>query len=227
MANPNKPSRKELLKTEDEFLSLSAKAVMFFQDHKRHFQYVGIGIVAVIVVFLAATTYLRHANKKGQEAYNLALAAFSEVMSADSKPEKAVEAEKLFTVVVDDHGMSRAARVALPQIAYLKFMDKKYDDAIALYREFMDEMSGEREYEALAGLALASCYEAKGDLNTAIDTLAPLVNQPHAPFRETAMFNLARLYRLNDDSGKAQDLIRKFVEEFEDSPLAPMAKARL
>ena len=123
--------------------------------------------------------------------------------------------------------MSKAARLALPQIAYIKFLEKRYDEAIAFYRRYLEKVSGDKQYESLTNLALAGCYEAKGDLKGAIDILIPIIENRDDPFRETAMFSLARLYRLYNKPEKEKKVLKNFVEEYSNSPFAPMAKTRL
>ena len=222
-----KTSRKELLKGTDEFLSLSSKAVNFITTHLRELKYAGFVIAILVVAYLGVTTYLRYVNKNGQNAYNTAYQTLTKEMKPDANPDNLRKSEELFNKVTDDYGLSKVARLALPQIAYLKFLDKKYDEAIVLYRKFLDKVSGNTEYELMTNLALAACFEAKGDLKTAMETLIPVIEIPDNSFREPAMLSLARLYRLDNRPEKAREILNDFVEQYADSPLLPFAKAQL
>ncbi len=226
MAN-KKISRKELVKGTDEFLTLSSRGVLFFKAHLRLFKYLGCAIALVAVIYLGINTYMRYINKKGQNVYNVAYNALSENMRPDADPEGLKRSEELFEKVIDDYGFSKAARLALPQVAYLKFAGSKYDEAIALYKKFSKETPGDGDFTSLTNLALAACYEAKGDLKKATDILNAILDRPTDPFRETVMLSLARLYRLNGQPDKARGILKEFVEEFKTSPFLPMAKARL
>lgn len=222
-----KTTRKELLKGTDEFLTFSSKAVNFITTHLRELKYAGIVIAILVVAYLGVTTYLRYVNKNGQNAYNTAYQTLTKEMKPDANPDNLRKSEELFIKVTDDYGLSKVARLALPQIAYLKFLDKKYDEAIVLYRKFLDKVSGNTEYELMTNLALAACFEAKGDLKTAMETLIPVVEVPDNSFREPAMLSLARLYRLDNRPEKAREILNEFVEQHADSPLLPFAKAQL
>jgi predicted negative regulator of RcsB-dependent stress response len=222
-----KTSRKELLKGTDEFLSFSSKAVNFTTTHLRELKYAGFAIAILVVAYLGVTTYLRYVNKNGQNAYNTAYQTLTKEMKPDANPDNLRKSEELFNKVTDDYGLSKVARLALPQLAYLKFLDKKYDEAIVLYRKFVGKVSGNIEYELMANLALAACFEAKGDLKTAMETLIPVVEIPDNSFREPAMLSLARLYRLDNRPEKAREILTEFVEQYADSPLLPFAKAQL
>ena len=222
-----KTTRKELLKGTDEFLTFSSKAVNFITTHLRELKYAGFAIAIIVVAYLGVTTYLRYVNKNGQNAYNTAYQTLTKEMKPDANPDNLRKSEELFNKVTDDYGLSKVARLALPQIAYLKFLDKKYDEAIVLYRKFLDKVSGNTEYELMTNLALAACFEAKGDLKTAMETLIPVVEIPDNSFREPAMLSLARLYRLDNKPEKAREILNEFVEQHADSPLLPFAKAQL
>jgi outer membrane protein assembly factor BamD (BamD/ComL family) len=222
-----KISRKELLKGTDEFLTFSGKAVNFMTTHQRELKYAGVVIAILVVAYLGVTTYLRHVNKNGQNAYNTAYQTLTKEMKPDANRDNLLKSEELFSKVTDDYGLSKVAQLALPQIAYLKFLDKKYDEAIGLYQKFLDKVAGNTEYELMTNLALAACFEAKGDLKSATEILVPISEIPDSSFSEPAMLSLARLYRLDNKPEKAREVLNKFVEQHGDSPLLPFAKAQL
>ncbi|MBL7216805.1 MAG: hypothetical protein ISS62_03860 [Desulfobacteraceae bacterium] len=222
-----KLTRKELLKETDEFLTLSNRAVMFFNAHLRGLKYCGIAIAVIVAGYLAVYGYMRHINKSGQEVYNMAYDTLTDNLEPDVTPEKLKKAEELFERVINEYGMSKAARLALPQIGHVKFAEKNYDDAILYYDKFAAEVSGDKEYETLTSLALAGCYEAKGDMKKAILLLSSIVDAPDNLFRETAMLSLERVYRIDNQPEKATEILKKFVQEYKTSPFLPMALARL
>jgi tetratricopeptide (TPR) repeat protein len=229
MARKKKITRKEFVKSPDEFITLSSRAVNFILAHKHQAKFFGMAIVIIVIAFVAGNLYLRHINNKGQDAFNTACYFLADNMKPDAGTEDLKKAAELFETVTDKYSLSNAAKLAYPQIAYLKFLEKEYDEAIGLYQRFLDKISGDTKYlefKSLTNLALAACYEAKGDLKRAIDQLKPVVVATGDPFRELAMLNLERLYRLDNQHQKAGTIVQEFVEEYKDSPFFPMAKAR-
>lgn len=222
-----KISRKELLKGTDEFLTLSNRAANFFSAHLRELKYFGIAVAVIVAGYLAVYGYMRYINKSGQEVYNMAYDTLTDTLEPEITPEKLKKAEELFERVIDEYGMSKAARLALPQVGHVKFVEKKYDDAILFFEKFAAEVSGDKEYETLSSMALAGCYEAKGDLKKAILILSSIVEAPDNLFRETAMLSLERVYRIDNQHEKANEVLKKFIQEYKTSPFLPMAKARL
>jgi len=224
-----KVSRKELLKGPDEFLTFSSRVAEFVSTHQQQLKYVGIAIVVMVISYLAVHAWIASVNEEGQTAYNAAAQSLLNVgMKLDLDPSELQKTGELFAEVIENQGMSKTARLALPQAAYVKFLEKDYSKAITLYRRFLDEVRGDTQYEFLTSLALAACYEAKGELKTAIETLTPLVEtDSDTPFRESAMWRLARLYRLDNRPEKAEEILKEFVANYADSPLHAMAKANL
>lgn len=221
-----KVSRKELLKGPDEFMTLSEKAAFFVREHGKVFKAGVAVLVAVLLVYLGVTSYLHYIDRKGQTAYNK---AYREAMNnLNQTPEKRdLKKEKeLFDQVIKDYGFSKVSLLVPPQIAYIQFQEKKYDEAISLYNAFLKEKP-QPEYADMARLAISACYEEKGDFSKAIEILQGIASAPSNLFREEAMFSLARLYRLSNQPEKAKEALQKFVETFQNSSFFPLAKAYL
>jgi predicted negative regulator of RcsB-dependent stress response len=222
-----KVSRKELLKGPDEFLTVSSRAVIFFNEHTRQFSYVGAVIVLIILVYLGFNFYMNYINKKGQIAYNQAYYTLSKDTDSKTEPDNLKQMEALFAKVTDKYGRSKASRLALPELAHLEFRGSNYDDAISYYNRFLSEVPEDNAYRSLAKLALAACYEEKEEYKESIDILKQIVAGPDDFFRDQTMFSLARVYRLSNQQEKSRETLKEFVEDFQTSPFLPLAKALL
>jgi len=220
-------TRKALLKGPDEFLTLSARFFNFLSLHRRALEYIGLGIVVVAAAFFAVNTYLNYVEDKAQAAYNKAYYRLTEESEQAVPADPEGKAEDLFKDVLAEYPDTDAARLSLPQVAHGNFTQGEYDRAVSRYQEFLKKVSGHREYASLARLALAACHEAEGELDRAIESLAPILDQPDNPFRESALWRMARLYRLDNQLEKEKEVLEEFVETYEASPFLPMAKARL
>jgi predicted negative regulator of RcsB-dependent stress response len=221
-----KTSRKQLLKSPDEFLTFSEKVVLYARDHSKPFKIAGAVVAAALVIYLGITTYLGYVNKKGVAAYNTAYAELVKAMGENPEKRDLKKPEDLFRGVMENYGSARVSRLAPPQVAYLKFQEKKYDEAISLYKAFLKE-SQDTTYRSLARLAVAACYEEKGDMAAAIEELKEITAGPTDAFKEQAMLGLARVYRLSNQNEKAREVLKEFIGSFKASPLLPLAKAYL
>jgi tetratricopeptide (TPR) repeat protein len=222
-----KVSRKELLKGPDEFQTFSSRAILFYKAHETLFSYIGGGIVILICVYLGINTYMKYINRKGQTAYNEAYYALPDKLNAEGGQGDLKRPIELFEKVKDKYGLSKASRLALPELARLRFREKKYDEAISLYNKYLADVRDNPPYEDLTMLALAACYEEKGDLTKAAELLQQLVDDPEFFFEEQAMLSLARVYRLSDQPEKSREILEEFTEKYDSSPFLPQVKAQL
>jgi predicted negative regulator of RcsB-dependent stress response len=222
-----KITRKQLLKEPDEFLTLSGKAFLYARTHAKQLQYLGIVLGVLVLLFFCGYFYYGYINKKGQETYDAAYEVFEQDFKPGTNLADLKNAGALFKKVVDQYGLSKAARLALPEEAFVKFLNKDYDGALSLYRKFLDDASGNTRYESLARLALAACYEQKGEFEAAIVALQLIAEEKGNPFGEPALYHLTRLYRLNHQADEEKKAIDEFIKTYKNSPFLPMVKAYL
>jgi predicted negative regulator of RcsB-dependent stress response len=91
----------------------------------------------------------------------------------------------------------------------------------------MEKLAEDDPYQALAKMALAACYEEKGEFDIAIQKLEQLVSGPNGFFKQQAMLSLARIYRTLGKMDKSIEILQQFVNQFQASPFLPIAKAYL
>ena len=224
-----KISRKELLKPTDEFLSITTRTILYVKEHSQVFSNIGLGFLALILIAVVLYTLKMYADKKGQEAYNEAYSAFQryEQAAPAQKEEVLKKTEDLFQKVLKEQKHAKASNLAPPELAYLKFQEKKYDEAIALYRDYQKKFASDSPYYTLAILAIAACYEEKGEYAEASRTLEPSMSGAKEIFKEQIMVSLARNYRLANQNDKAKEILKQFIEKYPKSPYNPMVKAQL
>ena len=222
-----KRTRKELLKSQDEFITFSTRAIRFVRGNSTYFYYLGIALAVIILVYLGMNTYTKYKNRKGQEAYNIAYYALSKNIGQEADPEKIAQSAEQFQRVIEEYAATKAGKLALPELAFLRFEEKNYDEAISLYEQFLEKEKHRPAYQSLARMALAICYEEKGESQKAIEILEKLYNNPHNFIAEQSMLSLARLYRETNQNEQAKKILKEFVEQYQQSPFLPFAKAYL
>ncbi len=223
-----KMSRKELLKGPDEFMTLSTQFLEYFKSHEQAFKVGGIALVVVAVIYGACHLWFASIDTAGQNAYNTAVQHLEKIEPKTDSLQDIKRLETRFTEIIENYGMSRAAFLALPQIARINSLQKDYGAAVSQYNEFLDEISGNTLYQTLTTLALAACLEAKGNINAAVETLTPLAEtENNSAFKPVAMWHLARVYRLKGDPETSREIMQALVENHAGSAFYAMARARL
>jgi len=222
-----KVTRKELLKKPDEFLTISNRILSYLTEHLKECKIIGAALVVILIGYLSIHFYLGYVNEKGQNSYNKACLQWNNNAENVPDQEKFKQTESMFLDVINKYSFSKAAHLALPQVAHLRFLNNEYDGAIELYSEFLSKVSDDLQCQVITKVALATCYEAQGQLQKAIDILIPILDGPDNLAQEAAMFNLARIYQLSNNNDKANELFNNFIEQYKKSPFISMAKAYL
>ncbi|MFC1840062.1 tol-pal system YbgF family protein [Thermodesulfobacteriota bacterium] len=221
-----KLSRKELLKTNDEFIHFSSRAIIFISEHTRQFKIVGCCLLAVILIYIGIYFYLKNENNKAHNIYTVAYSSLSNNMKPDMNKEDLAISRENFTRLVEEYGISDVSRLALPELAYIDFLEKNYDSAITRYQDFLDK-TPEEPYQSLAMIALSICYEEKGEYEKAVSSLQKILSGPDDFFKEQAMLSLARIYRLQNNFEKSNEVLGEFIEKFPASTSLSLAKANI
>jgi len=220
-------TRKELLKKDDEFISLSNRVAQYVSAHAKQIQYIIVIIMILVVIVIGVSLYFRHLNKKALAAYNLAY----KMLVSDLSPETAQDNIKRSIAELDKlikgYGRTKMATLAIPQLAYLKFGEGKYDEAISLYQTYLKRDKSSSIYPSMAHFGLAAAYEAKGEYQSAISHLKKIVEDENNFLKEEAMFSLGRVYALGGQQEMSREIFKDFVNQFKESPLLPLAKANL
>ena len=221
-----KKSRKELLSTNDEFITLSGRLLIAAGEHKKQLYIAGYCILAVALLFIGANFYFKNLNTRAQDVYNIGLYKISESMASEKNQQALEDSRENFAKVLAEYKMSKVAALTLPQMAYIDFQEQKYDDAISKYQDYLDDTS-EEPYSSYAQLALSVCFEEKKDYDKAINTLEKVTAGKDDYAREQAMLSLARIYRLKNDYTKSDEILKDFIEKFPESTSLSVAKAAI
>ena len=222
-----KITRKELLKGEDEFVSLSARVSQYILAHAKTIKYLLYGLAIIVIVVLGGSLYYKHLNNKALAAYNTAYKALIGDSSPETSEKELQKSIDEFDTLIKEYGWTKMATLAIPQLAYLKFDQGKFDEAISLYQTYLEKEKSDTIYRSMAYFGLAATYEAKEEYQSAITALEQVAKGANDFLREEALFSLGRMYELSGQVKKSQEVFKEFIGQFKDSPLLPLAKAHL
>jgi predicted negative regulator of RcsB-dependent stress response len=222
-----KTTRKELLKKDDEFISLSTRFFQYASTHGKQIQYLTVSVMIIIAIVIGISLYFKHLNKKSLAAYNLAYTNLVSNSSSDISEDTINKSIEELDSLIKKYGWTKMATLAIPQLAYLKFGQGKYDEAISLYQTYLKKDKSASIYHLMTHFGLAAAYEAKSEHKSAIQHLKEIIDNENNFLREEAMFSLGRLYALSGQQEMSKETFKNFVNQFKESPLVPLAKANL
>ena len=93
--------------------------IVFAREHSRQFTYLCIIVVGLFLIYIGINTYKKYINKKGQDSYNMAYYTILKNMGPEVSQVELKQSEELFRKVIDKYGLSKAARLALPELAMI------------------------------------------------------------------------------------------------------------
>jgi len=222
-----KTTRKELLKKDDEFISLSTRFFEYVSTHGKQIQYLTVSVMIIIAIVIGISFYFKHLNKKSLAAYNLAYTNLVSDSSSDISEDTITKSIEELDSLIKKYGWTKMATLAIPQLAYLKFGQGKYDEAISLYQTYLKKDKSASIYHLMSHFGLAAAYEAKSEHQSAIQHLKKIIDDENNFLKEEAMFSLGRLYALSGQQEMSRETFKDFVNQFKESPLVPLAKAHL
>ena len=222
-----KTTRKELLKKDDEFISLSNRFFQYVSAHGKQIQYLTVSVVIIIAIVIGISLYFKHLNKKSLAAYSLAYTNLVSDSSSDLNEDTSNKSIEELDSLIKKYGWTKMATLAIPQLAYLKFGQGKYDEAISLYQTYLKKDNSASIYHLMTHFGLAAAYEAKSEHQSAIQHLKKIIDDENNFLKEEALFSLGRLYALSGQQEMSKEIFKDFVNQFKESPLVPLAKANL
>lgn len=224
-----KISRKELLKEPDEFLTTSAKAVMYAQENPRRVVF-GAAVILVCVL-VAAGLYLVRKNQetKSERLFDQAFQQYQAITFAPEEP----SAEKLdkilseFELVAKDYSSLPAGEMAVLYSGHVLYRKKDFKGALEMYERMQSTKIARTGLEALVLYHMAMTRFALKDYEKAEALFTQLSKDPNSPYRREAFAAIARIYESMAKNKEAAQAYKQYLKMFPEAPDAAFIRARL
>lgn len=210
MAKEHKITRKEILKTPDQFLTFSERIVHYWADRQPTLVAIGVGLV-LIVFAVVGIDAMQESNAEAQETLIQKMSGSGSPDKKDSEKMTTAELEKIFNQVDSGVYKRRAGLI----LADALFDEKKYAEAEKIYASILsDTKPGDTQYQ-IAKVGVASSMEGKKEYKKAIETYRSLVDDPKSASFLEVYFSLARCYELDGDTSGALMVLRQMKNKFQ------------
>jgi tetratricopeptide (TPR) repeat protein len=222
-----KPTRKELLKEPDQFITFSGRMIAFGKRYRRPLTYAAVAAACVLVVFTGARYFIARAENQAFSLLDQYTARYRMAL-AEKSPEKAWEdVQAGFEGLIADYGSRAGGKLARIRYADICYAAGRTDQAIPLYEKALEDFGAEPFYRALMLNSLGYAHARKGDWEAAAKYLLQVADLPEAPLRDKALFVLAGIYAAQGRSAEAKSAYRRLLDEFSDSSYAAVARERV
>ncbi|MGD8368128.1 MAG: tetratricopeptide repeat protein [Desulfobacterales bacterium] len=226
MAYKKKPSRKELLKEPDEFLSLSRRMLQFTVIHKKS---ITIAAAAFFVLLLAVAGFRYHMVRTEDRAFGQ-LREASAIYEAASVGKSALEAQRsaaeAFERLFARYGGKAAARIGRVIYADICYRAGDPKKAVELYTAALESFSEDPALSSLIHSGLGYAWEASGDLEQAAASFRKVAEGSDSIFRDDALFQLARISERMGKMAEGAKLYSTLPAEYPASLFSKIAKEK-
>jgi tetratricopeptide (TPR) repeat protein len=225
-----KVTRKELLDTQDDFITYSQKAISFLVTYSNQFLIGLVVILALALAIMGARYYFARQAREALIAYDRALAQVAQIksMSDENNPQESEAAIQALEHVRSAYSRSAPARFVLLDLGALYFHLKRYDQAKDSYQKYLKNIKAEEEYmRPLILDSLAYISEAEKDLEKAAARWEEVTKLANEFLKEEAFFNLGRIYEVQNNKAKAIEIYEKLMADYPDSSNTARVKAKL
>jgi len=209
---------KKKITRKEQFISLSNRFFQYVSTHTKQLQYLIISLMIIIAIVVGISLYFKQLNKKALAAYNLAYTNLVSDSSSDKNEDAINKSIEELDRLIRKYGWTKMSTLAIPQLAYIKFGQGNYDEAISLYQTYLKKTKSTSIYPA---------YEAKSEHQSAIKHLKKILDDKNDFLKEEAMFSLGRVYALNSQKKLSEETFKEFANQFRESPLLPLARANI
>ncbi len=206
MATKMKLTKKDL-KRPDEFITLSARAILFLETHRKQVLW-GLGVLVVIFLIAGGLTY--YFRSLNQQAFTL----LAEANKLANVPEKKKEAKALYEKIVQEYSLSRGSLYAYLELGHLYFAEGDYTKAIEMYRIPAEDAGKTTDLREVALLSLAYAYQRLGDCEKTIDTTREMLDNPQGKLHYEALLTQARCYETLENYPKALESYERVERDF-------------
>jgi len=170
---------------------------------RKNSQGIKITAICIAVALIAWSGYDYYAATRLEKSTSFLADAMAEV--ADD-----LRADKL-AKVIDNHSGTDAALWSLVELAHTDMKNGRYPEAVARYREALDDIDKESPIAPLLHIALAQAYEQSKDTDNAIKQYQDLTEEKG--FADMGYMALGRIYDQKGETVKARDAYEKIEND--------------
>lgn len=219
-----KLSKKEL-KEPDILQTTATKIVHYIKKNRvRFYVFATAGITAVLIT-VGIYFYWDNYQTKAMQIYTRAQNNMLKNMDDPSVSDKAL---KTFQELIESYPYSWSARMAHYHLGNIYYKKGELDNAIESYKKFVSLVkSDEAGIKFLALTSLGYCYEARKDFKTALEYFEKAQKTKNIGFESMGYRNIARIYELLNDKGKALENYKIALEKNNDPGMELFIKRKI
>jgi len=224
-----KLTRKELLKEPDEFLTTTAKVILYTREHPRP---VALGCALVVIGLLALAGfyyYQKHMEVRSHELFEQVCNEY-EIAVQTPQPPTPQKLDKLFAefdAVAREYRSLPAGEMALLYSGHVLYKKQDFKGALERYAQMQSTSLVKSGLSSLVLYHMAMSQLALKEYDKAVVQFDQLSKDINSPYRREAYGTVARIYELMGKNKEAVQAYRQYLKMFPEAPDSAFVKARI
>ncbi len=202
---------------EDKFVTTMFQGASIAKDNLRGVILIVVVLVAFVAGIVIIKSYTSNRKETAQKTLGIAQIAY--------KAGNFVEARDSLLSLTEKYPKSKSAKIGNFLLGHIYFASGSPDSAEIYWKAFLESKFQDPEMIVAAKAGLAGVKADKGDYKTAALELESLYNEnPDFFDKADLLYKAAINFKAAGEREKTKELLKKFIDEYPDSPLVVKAK---
>jgi tetratricopeptide (TPR) repeat protein len=216
---------KQELNGPDAFQSTIDVITDYISENKKRFYSIVAAVILAALITFAIFLYWSNYQSSAREMY---ANAQNDVIQNAETPEAAMANIKIYEELVAKYPHSWSARMSRYHLGNLYYNIGDMDKAIASYKKFVSSrISDNAGMKFLALSSIGYCYEAKQDIQSALEYFEKAQKSNNVGFESIGFRNIARTYEQLNEKEKALENYKKALEKTSDQTMVLFIKHKI
>lgn len=212
----------------DDLQESSARLVAYLTSHSTQTLIIVGTIIVLALSAFSINFYVSSRRDKAStlftKARNLYDMAINETPPSSATLQASLE---IFNGLTNTYSGGTEESIAYFYMGNIYYNLKEYDNAIAMYDNFLKSKSPNDTYVTIAKTNIAYSYKGSGEIDQAIIIFRDIADKTDGYLKESALYDLGLAYEKANKADEALKLYQDFVEKYKDSSLIERVQERL
>ena len=222
-----KKTRKELLKTPDEFLTLSGKALGLITTYQKQISYALCAVVAIAVIIMGYRFFAQRAEANAFSMLDQAQSKYEQLEETSSANEAYSQVSPDFQTILKKYGGNAGGKIARVVYANISYNAGQYAEAIKLYEASLKGFENDKLIYHLMLSNLGYAYLMMDDERNAALYFEKAAAETDSLVREGALFNLGLIYQKLGETEKSRQTFQQIVTSYPNSVYGDIVREKL
>ncbi len=225
-----KRQRQKELSQPDRFHLIIDRLHESLVQHRSEILFAFVALLVLIGLGVGVVAWMDSRERRALDMLEAIELDYNAYFEAGNDEEREVDVTHLITrldELAQQRGSTKAGGLAFFYLGELYYQEERYEDAVAAYQGYLNKLPKKSPYRAWVLTNIGYSYEALSDFAAAAESFLAVAQMAGNPLQDDAYLNTARVLEKQNKVGEARQYYQRLIDEFPDSPQAPLARTKL